>query len=197
MSVSQTKWVTVETSREPWRKATALCLWGVVLAGTGGTASESQLMKHYGTGTTSWTGMQEVRNGVEQGVSAHLQAIRSALRLSVVELANLFGVTRPTIYSWQNGKPLSEERATRVRAMAHAIDLHLPRLEQQSGRIAHRAIQGNATVLQLLNNGAEPHVVIGRLADILQEESVQRERLARRLAERRTPRGVADVDSFG
>lgn len=192
MSNTQMKWVPVETSSEAWRKATALCLG--LLAGTGGTASGNDLVRYFGTGAMSWSGLHESQTNVEQGVAAEIQAIRSVLRLSVVELAQLFGVTRPTIYSWQNGKPLSEAKAAHVRAVARAIESHFPKLEQQSGRIAHRAIQGSTTVLQLLNDGAEPQAVIGRLAEILQEESAQRERLARRLAGRSTSRGAVDVD---
>ncbi len=126
-----------------------------------------------------------------------ISSIRNALRLSVAETAQLFSVSRPTIYSWQNGNPISPENAERLRAMANALTPHLQLLEAQVGRIAHRAIEGRTTLLQALAAGKNADQAISQLTEILLRETTQRERLARRLQGRNGSRGSVDVDALG
>ena len=86
-----------------------------------------------------------------QSLSFELKLIRSALRLSVAETAQLFGVSRPAIYSWQNGSSIRPKNAERLQAIANAITPHMvsPRLRPRSAN-AWRADCGTVTATGVL-----------------------------------------------
>jgi transcriptional regulator with XRE-family HTH domain len=154
-------------------------------------------MKHFGTGSTLQIAQPSERAAQSADLSVELKTIKDALRLSVSELAQLFGVSRPTIYSWQQAKRVREGYAKRIRDIARALAPRLDLLDAQVGRIAHRAIDGRMTLLQKLSEGADAEQATGKLADILQREAAQRERLASRLRGRNTDRGSPDLDALG
>lgn len=168
-----------------------------VVFGASAEADAAQHIKHFGTGSTLQIAQPPGRATQPVDLSVELKAIKDVLRLSVSELAQLCGVTRPTIYSWQEGKRVSEGNAKRIRDIANALAPRLSLFDTQVGRIAHRAIDGRTTLLQKLAGGADAEQAIGKLADILQREAVQRERLASRLRGRNTDRGSPDLDALG
>ena len=196
MTYALRSWQPVEPRRNGiWQNAIAVTLIGV-LAGTGGNVGAAQILKHFGTGSAS-TAVQSLQAAAtDQGFAVELKVIREALRVSVAETAQLFGVSRPTIYSWQNGNPINPENAERLYAIANAIAPRLDLLKAQVGRVAHRAIEGRTTLLQKLAEGANADQVIGQLSEILTREATQRERLARRLQGRTDSPGAADLDTL-
>lgn len=197
MAYALSSWHPVEPRRNGlWQNAAAVTLIGV-LAGTGGSVNAEQIFKHFGTGSASRSAHDPRVAVPVQGLVLELKSIRTALRLSVAETALLFGVSRPTIYSWQNGNRISLENAERLRAIADALTPHLPLLEVQVGRVVHRAIAGRTSLLQALATGANADQAVSQLADILTRETAQRERLARRLQGRNGSRGAADLDALG
>jgi transcriptional regulator with XRE-family HTH domain len=170
----------------------------LVLSGTGGfVTSREQIIKYLGTGSPTAPALAPTIFASRQGLNVELQTIRNALRLSVAETARLFGVTRPTIYSWQNGNSVSPENAERLREIAQALVPHLRTIEAQVGRVAHRAVEGRLTLLERLTQGEDAREVIDRLASLLNREAAQRERLAHRLQGRTGNRGDADLDALG
>ncbi len=197
MTYALPSWHPIEPRRNGlWQNAAAVTLFGV-LAGTGGNVSAEQILKHFGTGSASRPAHDSRVAEPVQGLAIEVKSIRKALRLSVAETAQLFGVSRPTIYSWQNGNPISVENSERLRAIADALTPHLPLLEAQVGRVAHRAIQGRTTLLQTLATGTSADQSISQLVKILAQEKAQRERLAHRLQGRNGSRGSADLDTLG
>lgn len=196
-------WQTYEPRRNGVLHGTAVVTLIGVLAGTGGYVTaggyvtREQVTKHFGTGAPTASTPDPKIFELERGLAVELKLIRESLRLSVAEAAKLFGVTRPTIYSWQNGNPISPENAERLREIARALEPHLQAIESQVGRVAHRAIEGRSTLLQRLAQGADAQEAIGRLTDTLGREAAQRERLSRRLQGRSGSRGAADLDSLG
>lgn len=190
-------WQTTDPRRTGLRHGTAVVTLIGVLAGTGGYVSRDQILKLYGTGSPTPATLGPAASGPDQGLAVELNLVREVLRLSVTETAHLFGVSRPTIYSWQSGSPIKHENAERLRAIAQALEPHLQAIGTQVGRVAHRAIEGRSTLLQKLTQGADARDAIGRLADILGREAAQRERLARRLQGRTGDRGAADLDTLG
>jgi hypothetical protein len=197
---SNPQWVPIDQRRNQSRRAgtavaAALCLG--FFAGTGGDIPNQTLSGRLGTGSYAGGPVSPRLRAAEQGVRAYLASIRSVLRLSVSELAQLFSVSRPTIYSWQDGNRISEENSARIRALADALEPHISLLGMQSGRITRRPIEGSSSVLQLLRGGRDPRDVVGRLVDVLQRENAQRQRLARRLQGKTTLRGTIDGDALG
>jgi DNA-binding XRE family transcriptional regulator len=191
-------WQPAETRHGGLLQGTMVVTLVALFGGTGGDAGPHQLIKHYGNGTGSAmrTSPEAFPAAPVQGMAIELQTIRAALRLSVAEMAQLFDVTRPTIYSWQNGSPIRDHNAKRVRSITRALEPHLALLESQVGRVAHRAIEGRTTLLQKLAQGGDAAETMERLAGILQREVTQRERLAQRLRNRGVARGSADLDAM-
>lgn len=197
MTDAVSSWQPVKPQRNGlWQNAAVITLVGV-LAGTGGHVSAEQILKQFGTGSASRIahGLQAAER--DHGLAVELKVIREALRLSVAETAQMFGVSRPTIYNWQNGSPISSIKAERVREIASAIAPHLRLLEAQVGRVADRAIEGRMTLLQTLVRGSSADKSIKQLIEIIERETAQRERLARRLQGRSGSRGSVDLDILG
>lgn len=178
-------------------RSSTVVAWTVAgVIGTGGYVSGERVYAAHGTGSATLS-PTSAPLAAEPGLAVELKLVRELLRLSVAETAQLFGVTRPTIYSWQSGKPISPENAERLREIAQALERHLPILQAQSGRVAQRAIVGRSTLLDLLAQGAPAQPAVDQLAELLAREAVQRERLARRLHGRSGERGAADLDTLG
>lgn len=188
-------WRPVESRRTGLVQAAAATLFVVCGAHAGDDAA--QQIKFFGTGSTLQTVQSAERGTQSTNLSVELKTIKDALGLSVSELAQLFGVTRPTIYSWQGGSRVTEGHAKRIRDIARAIEPRLSLLDTQVGRIAHRAINGRATLFQILREGEDVAQTMDKVADILQREAAQRERLAARLRGRSTDRGGPDLDVLG
>lgn len=197
MSYALSSWHPVESRRNGlWQNAAAVTLIGA-LAGTGGNVNAEHVFKHFGTGSASRPAYESRTAEFTRGLALELKSIRDALRLSVAETAQLFRVSRPTIYSWQNGNSIRLDSAERLRAIANALVPHLPLLEAQVGRVVHRSIEGRISLLQALAAGANADQTISKLAEILTREAAQRERLALRLKGRNSTRGSADLDELG
>lgn len=190
-------WECVEQPRSAFVRSFAAAGFLAFTGGTGGDVVAAEVAKRLGTGSAVEAAPQAEPREMTSGLAVEVQTIRDALRLSVSELAQLFAVSRPTIYSWQAGNAVSDTNAARVRAIAHALEPHLPLFESQVGRVAHRAIDGRATLLRKLAEGADAQQAIERLAEILHHEKVQRERLAQRLEGKEGTRGRADLDTLG
>lgn len=188
-------WRSLEARRTGLAQAATASLF--VILGAGAEANAAQHLKHFGTGFPLQIAQPTGLATQPADLCVELETIKEALGLSVSELAQLFGVSRPTIYSWQEGKRVSEGNAKRIRDIASALAPRLALFDTQVGRIAHRAIDGRTTLLQKLAGGADAEQAIGKLADILQREAMQRERLASRLRGRNTDRGSPDLDDLG
>lgn len=197
MSYTLSSWHPVGSRRNGlWQNAATVTLIGT-LAGTGGNINAEHLFRHFGTGSSSRPAYELRTAESTRGLALELKSIRGALRLSVAETAQLFRVSRPTIYSWQNGNSIRPDSAKRLRDIANAITPHLSLLEAQIGRVAHRSIEGRVSLLQALSADSNVDQTISRLVEILNLEVAQRERLALRLKGRNSTRGSADLDELG
>jgi len=196
--MSYGQWVSVKPPRTELRSkvvVASLCLG--IMAGTGGELQSDQILSRFGTGSVRDHVSDSSAKQRQQGLAVELSAIRQALRLSVAESAQLFGVSRPTIYSWQEGNPIGIANSERLLAIFRAVEPHLQLFSAQVGRVAHRAIEGRTTLLQKMTAGGNADEAIGQLMAILGRESAQREGLAGRLQGRSSNRGAADLDALG
>lgn len=196
--MSQNQWIPVAPKRAEFKNGVivaSLCLG--IMAGTGGELQSDQILSRFGTGSVRDHVPDSSAKQRQQGLAVELNAIRQALRLSVAESAQLFGVSRPTIYSWQEGNPIGIANNERLLAIFRAVEPHLQLFSAQVGRVAHRAIEGRTTLLQKMTAGGNADEAIGQLVAILGRESAQRERLTGRLQGRSSNRGAADLDALG
>lgn len=195
--MTYTAWQPIAPRRATLLQSTAAAGLIGFLAGTGGDVSRDRIFTYSGTGSIIVSSLNAVAGVPVQGLTVELNFVRQLLRLSIAETASLFGVSRPTIYSWEKGNQLGNKNSARLRAIFDALTPHLKFLEIQAGRIAHRAIQGRITLLQKLAEGGDAQQAIKELVALLVQETAQRERLSLRLQGRSGDRGTADLDALG
>ena len=195
--MTYTVWQPIAPRRATLLQSTAAAGLIGFLAGTGGDVSRDRIVTYSGTGSIIVSSPNVVKSVPVQGLIVELNFVRQVLRLSIAETASLFGVSRPTIYSWEKGNQLGNKNSARIRAIFDALTPHLKFLEIQAGRIAHRAIQGRITLLQKLAEGGDAQQAIKELVALLVQETAQRERLSLRLQGRSGDRGTADLDALG
>lgn len=195
--MTYTAWQPIAPRRATLLQSTAAAGLIGFLAGTGGDVSRDRIVTYSGTGSIIVSSLNAVTGVPVQGLTVELNFVRQLLRLSIAETASLFGVSRPTIYSWEKGNQLGNKNCARLRAIFDALTPHLKFLEIQAGRIAHRAIQGRMTLMQKLAEGGDAQQAITELIALLVKETDQRERLSLRLQGRTGDRGAADLDALG
>jgi transcriptional regulator with XRE-family HTH domain len=135
-----------------------------------------------------------VLGDVERPTAQVLSRIREILKLTMTELAVLFGVSRQTVYDWQSGKGISAVRADRLRALSKAADLFAESGLSISPRTLRRKLASGKTFFDVIRDGEPVEEATRSLITMLQREIEQRKALDVRLANRkRRPIDQADL----
>lgn len=121
--------------------------------------------------------------------------IREILKPTVLELANLFGVSRQAVYDWQAGAQPSRETAVRLTEFARAADIFAKAGAPISSHILRRKVAGGGTVLETLVNGGNVTEAASVLVQTLRREAKQREQLSHHLAGRK--RAQVNIADYG
>ena len=124
-----------------------------------------------------------------------LARVRAVLKPAVLELANLFGVSRQAVYAWQDGAQPAPKAAARLAMLARASDVFAAAGVVADVKTLRRKVAGGGTVLDVVLTGGDAVQVARSLVQTLQREMAQRERLTKQLADRK--RGPADPDDYG
>jgi transcriptional regulator with XRE-family HTH domain len=140
-------------------------------------------------------GGQPVALELERTPAQNLARVREVLRPAVLELANLFGVSRQSVYAWQDGAQPSAETSARLALLAQAADVFAEAGINVDAKTLRRKVAGGRTVLDAVLSGNDAAQVAKALVPTLQREAAQRERLAVQLAGRK--RESVNVDDYG
>ena len=124
-----------------------------------------------------------------------LARIRQVLKPTVLELANLFGVSRQAVYDWQSGAQPNIQTALRLAELARAADVFALSDVTVNSQTLRRTVTGGVTVLDAVMNGNNAVELARQLVKTLQRENSQRERMAAQLAGRKSVR--ADSSDYG
>lgn len=183
-------------------KTDSTCLTCAFLVGTGGYATADYLAARKDRGykliqfelpkqvAGAAAGMQAT-----QSPAKNLARIRETLKPTITELANLFGVSRQAVYDWQAGKPVASENALRLEEFAKAAELLSAQQIQISSQALRRKVLDGKSLLDVLRSGGPVFDAAAALAQVLDRERVQREKLAARLIGRQRP--VVSIDDVG
>ena len=125
----------------------------------------------------------------------NLARIREVLKPTVLELANLFGVSRQAVYDWQSGAQPSLQTVLRLAELARAADVFALSGVTVNSQTLRRKVTGGITVLDAVMNGAQAVELARQLVKTLQRENSQRERLATQLTGRKAV--PADSSDYG
>lgn len=125
----------------------------------------------------------------------NLARIREVLKPTVLELANLFGVSRQAVYDWQAGAQPSQETSTHLAELARAADVFSAASLSVTTHTLRRKVAGGTTLLEAIFNQGNAVQLAQSLVETLQRESNQKVRLAQQVAGRK--RGPANPADFG
>ncbi|MDX8378929.1 MAG: hypothetical protein R8K48_02625 [Gallionella sp.] len=126
--------------------------------------------------------------------SDDLARIREVLNPAVSDLAAALGVSRQSIYNWNKGEQVADENAENLRDLAKAADV----LENEgvaiNAALLKRKFTKGKNLMQVAQTGESAHDAALLLVDILKRESVQREQMNARFANRVKTPATADFD---
>jgi len=162
------------------------------VAGTFGLLSPMYL--HASAATANWNINQiDIDRSQESAADAtsasakDIAHVRQVMKISVSELARVFGVSRQAVHEWIKGGALSQRNAQRLSKLAQAADVLLEFGIEVTPQMLRRKIGGGMSLLESVKEDGKVVELARRLVDTLLRESQQRERLAARLVGRQKP----------
>ena len=157
-----------------------------LLAGTGGVTSPSYFNQRQQRGYAPVQLRPSAQTLVRyfRGPEACLAQIRAVFKLSIADIANIFSVSRQSIYNWIAGEKPSQDNVERLDDLARAADLFLSDGFADSSYLVRRKLEHGKTLMDTVRDGGSAQNAARSLLQIAQKESSQREALQRRLANR-------------
>lgn len=144
------------------------------------------------------TGAQEAAVALQPTSADDLARIRHVLRPTVLELANLFGVSRQAVYDWQSGAQPCEQTGARLADLARAADVFATAGVEVNTQTLRRKVAGGETLLDAVLKGGSAVKLAVSLVGTLQRETSQRERMAQqRGGRKRDPVNSSDYGAPG
>jgi transcriptional regulator with XRE-family HTH domain len=131
-----------------------LALYAGLIAGTAGAFTSANVGLVTGVGVRQLGEMRPLRDKRVISLEPILNRIRSAFGLTMTELADVFGVARPTVYAWFAGTtPKSElqEKVWKLHHLAEKVEsLDITRMSLMK----KKPLCSGRTLLQTLASGA-------------------------------------------
>lgn len=170
------------------------------VAGTLGLLTPMYL--HASSATANWPinqiefdGAQVVAADAVPSVSLDIAHIRQVMKISVSELARIFGVSRQAVHEWLKGGALSPRNAQRLSELAQVADVFLESGIDVTPQMLRRKVGSGQSLLESVKEEGKVVEQARKLVDTLSREAQQRQRLADRLAGR--PKVALPTDAFG
>jgi transcriptional regulator with XRE-family HTH domain len=166
--------------------------------GTMGLATPEVLASRLEHRTANWRlvvrdGVPAVdQSAIERSPAEDLARIREILKPTVLDLANVFGVSRQAVYDWQAGAQPVPGTAKKLSDLARAADVFAKAGVSADAKVLRRRIAGGKTLLEITTSGGEAAAAARSLVETLTRENAQRERLNQRFAGRKSPPLSAD-----
>ena len=132
---------------------------------------------------------------LEHSPAENLARIREVLKPTMLELARLFGVSRQTVYDWQQGSQPAPQTAQRLALLARVADVFAEERLSVDAKTLRRKVAGGGTLLDGVSSGGDVESMARSLVGTLKREASQRERLQVQLAGRK--RAPANPSDYG
>jgi hypothetical protein len=138
-------------------------------------------------GTSTWgISVKETRVVSESNIADSLRFIVDTTKISITEMARVFGVSRQAIYDWLNGGSINNKNSTAISNFDNALRALLGSGLNPSIRDLRRKI-GGVSILDNLQSDAKSGEFAKVLASTLLREHSQRIKLAERFKGRERP----------
>ena len=118
--------------------------------------------------------------------------IRKVMKISMTELAGVFGVSRQAVHEWAKGTVLSQRNAERVSDLAKVADVFVEADINVTPQALRRKIANGPSILETAKENGNSVELARILVVTLRREQQQRQRLDARLAGRALPNLTAD-----
>lgn len=132
---------------------------------------------------------------LERSPAENLARIREVLKPAMLELANLFGVSRQAVYDWQQGAQPIPQTAFRLAQLARVADVFAQAGLDVDAKTLRRKAAGGRTLLDAVSSGDDAESVARSLMGTLKREASQRDRLQVQMAGRK--RSPANPNDYG
>jgi hypothetical protein len=133
------------------------------------------------------------RKSAVASIPSQIAKIRGAFRLNMSELADVFGVSRPTTYSWLQGATPKEEILEKIWRLGSYADkaaaMNIPRMEV----FMKRPLGNGTTLMEALKSGREIEASLSHLQDLVRPPQVELSPLRQRTALKTNTRRVDEV----
>lgn len=167
----------------------------VSTTGTGGSNDVSLVKDKFQNRPHYWTQVAQPRSEIEtRDVTECLLRIREFFSPSVSDLAATLGVSRQTVYNWQNGEQPKEALAEKLIDLARAADVFAQSNIQFSSALARRKFADGKTLFQVVESNDSATEAAKLLVRILETETRQRKVLEARFANRPKTAPSSDFD---
>jgi DNA-binding transcriptional regulator YiaG len=170
------------------------------VAGTLGLLTPMYL--HASSATANWNinqiefdGAQVVATEAASSAFRDITHIRKVMKISVSELARVFGVSRQAVHEWIKGGALSPRNAQRLSEFAQVADVFVESGIDVMPQMLRRKVGSGPSLLECVMDGGKVVEQARQLVDTLSREAQQRQRLAERLSGR--PKVAVSSDAFG
>lgn len=117
--------------------------------------------------------------------AVQLALVRQVFNTSMLELANLFGVSRQALYGWQSGAQPLPMPAGRLAALAGAATIFAEAGVAADARTLRRKVTQGRTLADAVMAGEAAAPLAQALVETLKREATQRQRLQAQLAGRK------------
>ncbi|MEE1658344.1 hypothetical protein VB618_19265 [Microvirga sp. CF3062] len=178
-----------------YNRPTATVLAGMLLpftaiglqVGTGGSATAGYYIAKGGKGYPLAVYDVSASDGLDADPTPreNLARIRTILKPTVTELANVLEVSRQAIYDWQNGQPITAENAAKLDDLARAADVFAAEGLTTSNQMLRRSIRGGKSFFDMVRFGGSAEEAARTLVQLIRKELEQRKAIDARLAARK------------
>lgn len=181
--------------RSSFRRPALYCAVGTLSLVTAACLQSSTGTSNWNINTTRVNNIRTVELGVPVASSpaGDIAFIRAVTKISISELARVFGVSRQSIHEWINEGSLSPKNERRVSNLAKATVVLADAGVEVTPQILRRGIGGGPSLLEAVAEDVDLSSLANRMIATLRRESAQRALLATRLAGRAIPE-MSDSD---
>lgn len=169
-----------------------------IAIGTFGLMSPNLLATH--STTSIWSNISAVQkvkkeNSENQNnLIDQLELIRKVTKISVTELAKIFGVSRQAVHDWLKGASISDKNIVAIKNFENVIKNFLKADLTPAIQDLRRKISGKS-ILESLHSNVDSMQLTNMLTSTLQRENAQRIKLAERFINR--PKPQLQNEDFG
>jgi transcriptional regulator with XRE-family HTH domain len=167
------------------------------LVGTAGVNSFDLFRQRFSGTNTLYiclTLQNELSHELHSADAKKLRIIKDSFKLSMVELAKIFEVSRQSLYDWLEGKTLSNDNSDKLEKFYFVFELLNDTGIELSPQVIRRNIDSTGSIANAISRNLDISTLAGKLKQALLIEAEQQQLLEKRLVQKSS--SLKDVSAF-